>query len=110
MSTETTTPAVSGSQATKDRSRMVRRSVTAVAGFVAGIIGILAAAPAAFAMRVVTPDGGPGTHTSAAAAPSGLAAWEIALIVAAALALVSLFAFAAVKVRSRVPHVGGATA
>jgi hypothetical protein len=131
MSNKIKGQAVSGYQSTTARSRVLRRSATALAGFVAGIVGIFALAPAAFAMQVPPPDGGgPGSAISAhglvqsanAAAQSvntaftpvtsshGMAAWEIALIVAAAVALVSLLATAAVRVHSRVSRLGSAPA
>jgi hypothetical protein len=131
MSNKTSMQAVSGYQSTTARSSVLRRSAAAVVGFVAGVIGIFAIAPAAFAMRVPPPDGGGlGTSTDAhgliqsanAAAQSinpaatavtsahGMGAWEITLIVAAAVVVVSLLAFVAVKVRSSVTRLGGAPA
>jgi hypothetical protein len=131
MSNKTTMQAVSRYQSTTARGSVLRRSAAAVAGFVAAIVGIFASMPAAFATLVPPPDGGgPGTATygpgliesanaaarsiTTAATPvtstHGMGAWEITLIVAAAVVLVTLLTVAAVKVHSRVIRLGGAPA
>jgi hypothetical protein len=74
----------------------LRRCTTAVAGLLASIVAICAAAPSAFALPLPPPD-------ESGAAPvvhSGTPTWEIALIavfVAFAFALVSLAALAVVR-------------
>lgn len=69
------------------RSR-ARHYATAFVGFIVSVVAICAAAPDAFAMRVVPPEGA-GT-TSTAVSHGGMAGWEIALIVIGAVLLISL--------------------
>jgi len=77
----------------------LRRCTTAIAGLLASIVAICAAAPAAFAVPLPAPD-------DSGAAPvvhGGTPTWEIALIaigVAVAFALVSLAAVAVMQGRS----------
>jgi hypothetical protein len=77
----------------------MRRLSTAAAGLVVSVIGLCAAAPAAFAMRAVQPDG----STAPVVHHSGTPGWEIALIVIAAVAALglSLVAMIGSKTHSR---------
>ena len=70
----------------------LRRIATTAAGFVVSVIGICAAAPSAFAMRVVEPD-----STASTVHHSGTPSWEIALIVVVAVAVIGLSLLAAVR-------------
>jgi hypothetical protein len=77
----------------------LRRTSTVMAGLVTAIVGVIAAAPAAFAMRLNEPEGASGLiPTTTTVAHHGLAGWEITLIVVAVLAVATV---AAVAVRAR---------
>jgi len=76
-------------------SNHLRRCTAAVAGLLASIVAICAAAPGAFAMRLAPDDPG-----AAPVVNNGTPTWEIALIaigVAVAFGLVSLAAAALVR-------------
>ena len=77
-----------------------RRIVTALVGLIASLLGVVAGAPAAFAMRVDPPQGGPAVNSTAGTA-AGLATWQIALIVIAAVLLVAIATAVAVRARLR---------
>jgi hypothetical protein len=131
MSTNTTMQEFSEYESTTAASRVLRRLATAVAGFVAGIVGVFAIAPAAFAMRLPPPgsdgSGSPtyahgliqsanaaarsvGTSAAPVTSAHGMGAGEITLIVAAGVVLVSLLTVLAVTLRSRITHFRGAPA
>lgn len=63
----------------------MRRVLTSLSMILAAVLTTALSAPAAFAMRVVGPDGGASGHAAAVAhGHNGLAGWEIAVIVAGA--------------------------
>jgi hypothetical protein len=68
--------------------RRFRHGAIAIAGLVVSLVAIAAAAPEAFAMRVLPADGSGNTVTTAG--NSGTPGWEIVLIVIGAVMLVSL--------------------
>jgi hypothetical protein len=70
----------------------LRRLTTVLTGLLLAVIGVLAAAPTAFAMRVVPPEGdsGPAAPTYIVT-QTGMTGWQVALIaICAALAAVAL--------------------
>jgi hypothetical protein len=79
----------------------LRCITTAVTGLLLAFFGVIAAAPAAFAMRAVPPDdSGPAAPTYIVT-QAGMAGWQVALIaIGAALAAVALSAIV-VRVRFR---------
>ena len=89
----------------------LRSITTVITGILLALSAALAAAPAAFAMRVVPPEGDPGP----AATPTyivthaGMAGWQIALIaIGAALAAVALTTIVVhVRLRTRLHPAAG---
>jgi FlaG/FlaF family flagellin (archaellin) len=70
----------------------LRRFTTVLTGLLLALVGVLAAAPAAFAMRVVPPGGDPGPPAPTyIVTQTGMTGWQVALIaIATALAAVAL--------------------
>ena len=70
----------------------LRRTAIVIVGMLLALPGVLAAAPAAFAMRVLRPEGDPGPATPTyIVTQAGMAGWQVALIaIGAALAAVAL--------------------
>jgi hypothetical protein len=96
--TLTLPPTKGTAMSTSSTSIRLRRCTTAIAGLLASLVAICAAAPAAFAMRVTPEDSGAGPVVH-----SGTPTWEIALIavgVGVAFGLVSMAAVAVVRGRS----------
>jgi hypothetical protein len=74
--------------------RQLRRSIGVVTGLLVGAVGLIAAAPAAFAMHLEQPTGPAGAPTpTTTVVHSGMLGWEITLIAVGA-AVVSAFATA----------------
>ncbi len=81
--------------------RAVRRAAVVITSLILSVLGTVALAPAAFAMRVIPPSGDQGAPTTIySVTKAGMAGWEIALIaLGSALAATAL---TAVIVRFRV--------
>jgi hypothetical protein len=110
MTNPTTTTRVPRRQREAISRSSARRSATAIAGFAAVVISVLATAPAAFAMRVDPPqDGGIRASTTTISAHHGTAPWELTLIAATIVVLTSLILLAVVRTRSRIRSVRHAT-
>ena len=74
--------------------RHLRHTIILAAALIMSLLGVAAAAPAAFAIRVMSPQDGTGTPTPVASAVhNGMPSWEIALI-----AVGAIFALVAVTV------------
>jgi hypothetical protein len=73
--------------------KQLRHSMAVITGLVIGAVGLIAAAPAAFAMRVSQPTEVAGSTPAVAVAHSGMLGWQITLIAVGA-AIVSAFATA----------------
>lgn len=82
----------------------IRRTLIAIAGFVAATLAALTAAPAAFAVRVVPPGGAKSASTYTTTSGSGMATWEVAAIcIAVALLMLALTtALSRVRAQARV--------
>ena len=88
----------------KTRSpRFFGRVAGAIAGVLLSLVGVITAAPAAFATRPVDPGNGyAGSVAPITATHSGgMPGWEIALIVAGAVLVAVLVTIVAVRARSR---------
>ena len=74
--------------------RQLRRSLGVITSLLVGAVGLIAAAPSAFAMRLAPPTGPVGASTpTATVVHSGMLGWQITLIAVGA-AVVSAFATA----------------
>jgi hypothetical protein len=74
--------------------KQLRRSIGVVTGLLVGAVGLIAAAPAAFAMHLTQPSGPAGAPTpTTTVVHSGMLGWQITLIAVGA-AVVSAFATA----------------
>lgn len=80
----------------------IRHTATVITGLLVTVVSLVDAAPAAFAMRLASPDDASGPLVSTSVGThAGMAGWEITLIcVGAALAAAALSAVA-VRVRYR---------
>lgn len=74
----------------------LRRTATVIAGLLISVLGLTAAAPAAFAMRLVEPNDAPGPGgATTLIIHNGMAGWEVTLIaVGAAVVAATLTAVA----------------
>jgi hypothetical protein len=79
----------------------VLRIATVLAGLVASIIGVIAAAPAAFAMLEPGPGGSGQYVPPVTITHSGLTAWQVTLIAVAAAVAATLVTAVVLKIRTR---------
>jgi hypothetical protein len=86
----------------------LRRIAIVIVGLLLALPGVLAAAPAAFAMRALPPDAGPNTPTYIVT-QSGMSGWQVALVaIGAALAAAVLTAIIVrVRFNARLQPVAG---
>ena len=77
----------------------LRRTAIVIASLLLALPGVLAAAPAAFAMRAIPPDdAGPNTPTYIVT-QSGLSGWQVALVAIGAALAAALLTAIIVRVR-----------
>jgi hypothetical protein len=79
----------------------VHRILTVVAGLVASIIGVIAAAPAAFATLEPDPGGSGQYVPPATVTHTGLSAWRVTLIALVAAVAAALITAVVLKARTR---------
>jgi hypothetical protein len=80
----------------------LRRTATVIVGLILAILGIIAAAPAAFAMRVAPPEGDPGPYTpTVIVTHPGMTGWQVALIAIGAALAAAVLATIVVRMRFR---------
>jgi hypothetical protein len=89
--------------------RQLRRWIGVVAGLLVGAVGFVAAAPAAFAMNVAPPTGGPAGGTTTTVVHSGMLGWQITLIAVGAAILSAVVTAFVVRMGSsrRLGHAAG---
>ncbi len=83
----------------------VLRLATVLAGLVASIIGVIAAAPAAFAMLEPDPGGSEQYVPPVTITHTGLTAWQVTLIAVAAAVAATLVTAVVLKIRTRTASV-----
>ena len=88
----------------------LRRTITVVAGLALSLIGLAAAAPAAFAMRLVEPNDARGSSTPVyPVTHAGTPGWQITLIALAAVAVAAAVVIVIVRRVRRRPTLHPAT-
>jgi hypothetical protein len=80
----------------------MRRTAIVIAGALTTVFTLMAAAPAAFAMRVIAPEGASGpTPSTLVVTHAGMAGWQIALIAIGAAVVAAALAAIALRARLR---------
>jgi hypothetical protein len=80
----------------------LRRTAIVVVGLLLALPGVLAAAPAAFAMHVVSPDGVTGSTAPVYfVSRSGMSGWQVALIAVGAALAAALLTAVILRMRFR---------
>jgi hypothetical protein len=102
MVSDNTEPAP-GQQRKEPTMKHLRRTITVVAGLALSLIGLAAAAPAAFAMRIHEPPDDTGSSTLVyPVAHAGTPGWQIALIaLGAAVVAMAVVTVIVLRVRRR---------
>jgi hypothetical protein len=83
----------------------VRRIATVIAGLVASIIGVIAAAPAAFAMLAPDPGGSGQYEPPVTITHPGVTAWQVGLVALAAAVAAAVITAVVLKTRARTASV-----
>jgi hypothetical protein len=89
--------------------KQLRRSIGVVTSLLIGAVGLVAAAPAAFAMHVASPTGPAGVPTTTTVVHSGMLGWQITLIAVGAAVVAAVATAFLVRLGSghRLGHAAG---